>query len=205
MEERVVEQCGSTTKPHTVWDDYVPQITKGHHTDVYLHDSIEAPAEYTKVYAALLNADRHDTFTIHINNGGGFVDSGFMLINAVKASKAHVEAYITGTVASISTIIALSCDRITVGDHLSWLSHNYSGGVQGKGGEIKSQMEFMSRELASSFKEVHEGFFTTEEIEAIINDEDIWLSSSEVRERLIAKEDDNLVLLEEIAAKRKNK
>ena len=205
MEELIINGGTPTHKPYTMWDDYVPQKTTGRHTDVYLLDQIEAPAEYGKLYADLLAADKGDTFTLHINNGGGYVDSGFMLVDAIEKTKATVTAKLTGTVASISTIIALTCDKVIVGPHLSWLSHNYSGGVQGKGGEMKLQMEFMTRELASSFKKIHDGFFTDEEIKNIVNDTDIWLNSEEVEARLAARKAKDYKKLEEIAAARKER
>lgn len=201
--EEILTQLGGNTKPHTVWDDYVPQITNGRHTDVYMLNQIEAPEEYGKLYADLMNADKGDTFTLHINNGGGYVDSGFMLTEAIKTTKATVTALLTGTVASISTIITLSCHKVIVGDNLSWLSHNYSGGVQGKGGEMKAQMEFMSRELAASFRKIHTGFFTEDEMENIINDGDVWLNSDEVRARLTARKAKDIEALKEIAKARK--
>lgn len=201
MQELIIGS--GTQKPYTMWDEYVPIKTTGRHTEVYLLDSIESPGEYGKVYEALLSADEGDTFTFHINNGGGFVDTGFMLVSAIKDTKAHTIAKLTGTVASISTIIALACDNVVVGPHLAWLSHNYSGGVQGKGGEMKAQMEFMAAELASSFRITHKGFFTDSEIDDIIDDKDIWLNSFEVVERLTARDTDNTALLEDIAKRRK--
>jgi len=205
MEELIIEGGFPKNKPYTMWDEYVPQKTVGRHTDVYLLDQIESPDTYGKLYADLLAADKGDTFTLHINNGGGYVDSGFMLVDAIEKTKAVVTAKLTGTVASISTIIALTCHKVIVGPHLSWLSHNYSGGVQGKGGEMKLQMEFMARELASSFKSIHKGFFTDEEMDGIINDKDIWLNSAEVTARLAARKSGDTVKLEELAAARKEK
>jgi len=193
----------TNNKPYTIWDDYVPQKSTGRHTDVYLLDQIDAPSVYGKLYADLLNADKGDTFTLHINNGGGYVDSGFMIVDALQKTKAVVTAKLTGTVASISTIITLSCHKVEVGPHLSWLSHNYSGGVQGKGGEMKAQMDFMSRELASSFREIHKGFFTEEEMTSIIDDSDMWLNSQEVQDRLAARKSNDSARLEELAAARK--
>lgn len=205
MEELIIGGGAPSTKPHTIWDDYVPQCTTGRHTEVYLLNQIESPDIYGKLYADLLNADKGDTFTLHINNGGGYVDSGFMLVDAISKSKAVITAKLTGTVASISTIIALTCNKVIVGPHLSWLSHNYSGGVQGKGGEMKAQMDFMSRELTNSFKEIHKGFFTDSEMDGIIDDGDIWLNSQEVTDRLAARKTGDTKALEELALARKSK
>ena len=192
----------SNTKPYTPWDEYVPIIKDGTTTNVYLLNPIDAPENYGKLVHLLLHAEKHHEVILHINNGGGWVDTGFMLVDAIKHTKAKVTARLTGTVGSISTVIALACKHITVTDYLSWLSHNYSGGIQGKGGELKSQMTFMSNEMETSFREIHRGFFTDKEMTDIIKDGDYWLNSHEVRSRLEARKSGNTELLETIAQER---
>ena len=197
----------TATQPqkHSVFDNYVPIIVTGRHTDIYLHDTIDAPCNYTEACRVLSKAYSGDNINIHMNNGGGYVDSGFMLIDAIKHSKATVTGVLTGSVASITTIVALQCDEITVSDHISWLSHNYSAGVQGKGGEMKAQMEFMSAELAISFKELHKGFFTESEMEDIIEDKDMWLNKVEIEARWAVYKARDQEALEALAEARKNK
>ena len=189
----------------SVFDNYVPIISEGRHTDIYLTDSIEAPAEYTEACRVIERAYKEDTITLHINSGGGWVDTGFMLVDVIGRSNAVITAKLSGTVASIATIIALSCDKMVVAEHISWLSHNYSAGIQGKGGEMKAQMEFMSAELAISFKKLHEGFFTPGEMDAIIEDKDMWLNRTEILGRWEAMHTGNAVLLEFIATVKRDK
>jgi hypothetical protein len=62
--------------------------------------------------------------------------------------------------------------------------HNYSAGVFGKGGEMFDQLTF-EREWSKNFMtEVYEGFLTGEEIQSMLNNRDIWMTSSEVISRL---------------------
>lgn len=129
-------------KGTSVWDDYVPIVKSGQHTDVFLTDSIDAPAEYNKLCYDLAQAFPSESMKLYINNGGGYIDSGFMIIDAIKHSKAKITAKLSGTVASAATIIALACDEIEVSPHTSFMIHNYSGGAQGKGHEMKAQMDF---------------------------------------------------------------
>jgi len=131
------------------------------------------------------------------------MDSGFMIIDAIKRSKATVVARLSGTVASIATIISLACSDIVVAPHTGWLSHNYSGGVQGKGGEMKAQMEFTSKQLASSFRAIHEGFFTASEMDDIIEDKDYWMGAEEIVARWKACKNSDTATLQEIAEGRK--
>ena len=171
-----------------IWGQYVPitvvgKAKTGKTYDIYLTESIEAPHVYSRLVHVLNTATKKDKVNLIINNGGGFVDSSFMIIDAMKRSKAHITSHLSGTVASAATIIALQSDDLVVSENLGWLSHNYSSGIQGKGAELKSHMDFMSKELASSFTKIHKGFLTDSEIKEVINDKDFWLNKGEVEKR----------------------
>lgn len=115
------------------FEDYVPVIQSqdGRETFVYLTDYISYPSEYNKMCYVLDTAKPGDVVTIHINNGGGSIDSAFQIINSMKNSKAHIIGKLSGTVASASTVISLYCHELIVADFTSFMIHNYSGGVVG--------------------------------------------------------------------------
>ena len=117
--------------PTTEWDKYVPLITNKNSTHVYLTDGIDEPSFYNELCHNLYCADESDTFTLHINTPGGMLDTTFMLLDAMRNSKAHVIGHLTGTVASAGTIIALTCDELICSDDLSWMSHYYSSMIGG--------------------------------------------------------------------------
>ena len=196
---------GGEPQKHSVWDNYVPILSNGRHTDVYLADQIEAPSEYSHLCHILNNAYKGDTVTLHINNGGGYVDSGFMVIDAIKNSHAKVTAKLSGTVASVSTIIALSCSDIQATDYIQFMIHNYSGGAQGKGHEMKAQMDFTDSELNKAFTEIYGGFLTEHEMELVIAGKDIWMGKEELMKRYSARKTDNKAALIDIEAERKGK
>ncbi len=189
----------------TTWEDAVPIIKEGQHTDVYLTSAIEEPWEYNQLCYVLDHAYPSETFTLHINNYGGFVDSGFMIIAAIKNSEAHITAKLSGTVASVATIITLACDKYVLTDHLAFMIHNYSGGAQGKGHEIKAQVDFTDSELNTAFTSIYGGFLTDNEMELVIAGKDYWLNKGEVLARLAARESKDTAALEAIAAKKKAK
>ena len=203
MEELILG--GATPPKHSVWDNYTPIVTNGRHTDVYLTDNIETPSEYNELCHKLNSAFKWDTITLHINNGGGYVDSGFMITDAIKGSKAIVTAKLSGTVASVSTIIALSCDNIEAADYIQFMVHNYSGGAQGKGHEMKAQMDFTDAQLNIAFAEVYGGFLTPHEMELVIAGKDIWMGKGELLDRYKARKSKDTEALEAIEASRKAK
>lgn len=174
----------STPATNSPWDRVVPIIQNRHHTDVYLTDGIEEPCEYNELCHILRHAEKGDTVDFHINTPGGIIDSAFMIINAMKNSKAKVTAYLSGTVASAGTIIALAADNLVVADHTSFMIHNYSSsGGHGKGAELKARQEFIDKSLNKAFTSFYKGFLTDEEIANVINDKDMWMDKEEVVER----------------------
>lgn len=174
--------------PTTEWDKYVPLITNKNSTHVYLTDGIDEPSFYNELCHNLYCADESDTFTLHINTPGGMLDTTFMLLDAMRNSKAHVIGHLTGTVASAGTIIALTCDELICSDDLSWMSHYYSSMIGGKGNEIKARQTFTERTTSATFRRIHEGFFSKKEIEEMIEGKDFWLDEHEVRERWARKQ-----------------
>lgn len=203
MEELII---GGGTPPKTsVWDNYVPILKEGRHVDIYLTDSIEAPSEYSQTCHTLEKAYKGDTTTLHINNGGGYVDSGFMMVHAIKASKSKTTARLSGTVASVSTILSLSCDEIEIADYTNFMIHNYSGGAQGKGHEMKAQMDFTDAQLNAAFTEIYGGFLTEHEMELVIAGKDLWMGKDEVLARWNARKTGDTAALIEIEAARKVK
>jgi ATP-dependent protease ClpP protease subunit len=170
-----------------VWSNYVPIISDKNHTTAYLTNTIEEPSEYNELCFRLKSASPAEIFTLVINTPGGILDSALMLVDAIKTSKAKVIAQISGTVASAGTIITLACDKVEVAPHTAFMIHNYSGGLVGKGHELKAHQEFVDANLNNSFTDLYRGFLTPSEIKKVIDGKDYWMNRDEVLERLLAR------------------
>lgn len=169
-----------------IWDLEVPIIKDGTHVQAYVQDSIVTPSAYSELCYMLRAACEGDTFEIFLNTPGGVIDSAVMLVDAIKESKATVTARLSGTVASAGTIIALACDDLVVGENLAFMIHNYSGGMSGKGHEMKARQQFIDRYLNDAFATFYLGFLSEEEIDKVIEGSDMWFTSAEVKERWAA-------------------
>lgn len=165
------------------WDMYVPIISEGNNHTVYLTDPITEPSYYNRLTHKLYSANDYDTFTFVINNGGGILDSAFMVTDAIKASKAKEVCHIVGTVASAATIIVMVCDELVTTSNVSFMIHNYSAGMQGKGHEMKARQKFIDAELERAFTEFYLGFLTKDEIQDVIDGKDFWMNAKEVEDR----------------------
>lgn len=174
----------------SIFDNYVPILvsTDTRQVDIYLTEAIGAPSEYNETCLKLKTAKKGDVINIHINNPGGYAGSAFMIVDAIKQSKAKTIAHLYGDVASAATIITMACDDIIVSDYLQFMCHNYSHGTQGGGSQVKEYVNFTDREFSKAVTLIYKGFLSEKEMEQIsTQDKEIWLNSDEVKTRWAAK------------------
>ena len=62
--------------------------------------------------------------------------------------------------------------------------HNYSAGVFGKGGEMFDQLQFERAWSENFLSEVYKDFLTPEEIQSMLHNKDIWMTSEQVMARI---------------------
>ena len=166
-----------------VWGNTVPIKKEDNVYNCYITGDIGSPHGYNELHYVLETAKEGDIVKLHINTGGGYIDSAFQIVAGIKKTKAFVIAHIVGTVASAGTIIALSCDELRVADFTQFMIHNYSTGTQGKGHEVMDYINFNDRNLKEIFRKIYRGFLTDKEITSVINGKDMWLSSTDVVKR----------------------
>ena len=172
-----------------VWDLPVPIVVDKENNTIsaYLTGAIEDPHQYSELCYLLTNADEDTVIVLYLNTPGGIIDSAFMVANAIKESKAHVIGHLSGTVASAGTLISMACDELDVTPHLSFMVHNYSGGMQGKGHEMKARQKFTDDHLSDAFSCFYAGFLNEDEMEKVIEGTDLWMGTDEVQERWDAR------------------
>lgn len=165
-----------------VWDLAVPIIVDKDAKSIkaYLTGAIDEPGLYNELCYLLGTADEDTTVDIFLNTPGGIIDSAFMIAAAISSSKAKVVGHLSGTVASAGTLITMMCSDLVVSPHVSFMIHNYSGGMSGKGHEMKARQKFTDDHLNSAFKYFYTGFLSDEEMERVIEGTDLWMDTSEV-------------------------
>lgn len=168
-----------------VWDLEVPIIVDSINSNikVYLTGPIEEPHLYNEMCYLLGTATEETTVDIYLNTPGGIIDSAFMIANAINETKAKVVGHLSGTVASAGTLISMVCDELKLTPNLSFMIHNYSGGMAGKGHEMKARQKFTDDHLNDAFKSFYTGFLSVEEMDKVIEGTDLWMGTSEVTER----------------------
>jgi len=168
-----------------IWDIEVPVIVdeKRKTITAFITGAIDEPKQYNELCYSLNIADEHTTVYLNINTPGGIIDSAFMVVDAIYKSKAKVVGTLTGTVASAGTLIAMACNELVIAPHLSFMIHNYSGGMAGKGHEMKARQKFTDEHLNEAFKSFYKGFLSETEMTSVIDGTDLWMGTNEVTKR----------------------
>ncbi len=164
----------------TVWDDYTPIIRSGNQHFVYLSDDIVAPYNYSKLTHLLCTMTKKDTVNMHVNTVGGDLSTVVQLCDAMTRCQGTVVVHLSGYVASGGTFITMCADKLIVAPNTRFLIHNYSGGVSGKGNEVKAEQAFMETYVPALYRDVYKDFLTPAEINVVLDDKDMWMGTEEV-------------------------
>jgi ATP-dependent protease ClpP protease subunit len=157
--------------------------TTGSYYEFYLSGEITEPEDYIEWFNLIRSAGEYDTVKIYINSRGGDVDTAIQFMRVLSETSAHVICSIEGSCMSAATMIFLCAKEFEITPHSLFMMHNYSGGLFGKGAEIYDQAVF-ERKWSSEFLHfIYKDFLTVKEIEALLDNKDIWLTASEVTQR----------------------
>jgi len=152
--------------------------------EYYLSGPILSPDNYVEWFNEIRHAGPDDSVKIHLNTGGGDVDTALQFTRVLGETQAHVTCSVEGSCMSAGTMIFLCADSWEITPHSLWMFHNYSGGIVGKGGEQYDQAVF-EREWSTKFLgDIYKHFLTPEEIQSLLDNKDIWMHSDEVELRL---------------------
>ena len=152
--------------------------------EFYLSGTIEGPEEYVDWFDTIRHAGAGDTVRIYINSGGGNLDTTLQFLRVLAETEATVITSVEGSCMSAATMVFLHGHQHEVTPHSLFMFHNYSAGTFGKGGEMYDQLQFERKWSENFLREVYKNFLTDEEIEAMLHNKDIWMTSEEVVERL---------------------
>ena len=155
--------------------------------EFYISGTIEPPEQYTEVFDIIRHCTPNDTVKIYINSGGGDLFTAIQFMRVLSETEATVVCSVEGICASAATIIFLCADQYELTNHSSFLFHNYSSGVYGKGGEQYDQIIHERKWSDALLHEIYEGFLTQDEITSLLSNKDIWLSTDEVAIRMKAR------------------
>lgn len=150
----------------------------------YVGDSFwEQGFTASDVVYALSEVGRTTDITVRINSGGGYVDDGIAIYNALVAHQGRVTVLVDAVAASAASLIAMAGDTITMRAGSEMMIHGLSGVAVGKVKDLKSYTEHaekLNRGLAEIYAEQ-----SGEDVEGLLAEMEgeIWMTPDEAVER----------------------
>lgn len=166
--------------PYTIMESVNSQVNY----NLYLCEDIGHPSMYIDMIQLIQYASEDTTITIHINCTGGRVDTGIAIINAMRASNAHIVTEIIGVAQSMAALIFLSGHEFRVHSHTQLMFHNYSGGNVGKGNEMRASQQAIDTTFSSLSNDICRPFMSEEEVELMLDGKDYWFHYDDIVARL---------------------
>jgi ATP-dependent protease ClpP protease subunit len=142
----------------------------------------------TDVLLALAEHGRDNDLTVHINSGGGIVDEGVAIYNALANHKGQVRVEIDSIAASSASVIAMAGGTIVMKGGSLMMIHDPSNGSYGTAADHAKtieQLEAYATQMAGIYAE--RSGKTPEEARADMKTE-VWLTAAQAVEQGYADE-----------------
>ena len=119
---------------------------------------------------------------IEINSPGGLVIAGIEMANAIKNSKAHLIAHVTGIAASMASVIACACDEIQMEEASFLMIHDPWMDVAGNAEQLRKDAAWLDQ-CKSVIMSFYRGKFTCDEEKlAALMSAETWYTGRECLE-----------------------
>jgi ATP-dependent protease ClpP protease subunit len=152
--------------------------------EFYLSGPVLDAEEYIDWFDTIRNASEIDTIRIYINSPGGDLYTTLQFLRVMSDTEATIVTSVEGACMSAATIIFLHGHTHEITPHSLFMFHNYSAGTFGKGGEMYDQLQFERKWSENFMRAVYKDFLAEDEIQSMLNNRDIWMTSDEVAQRL---------------------
>jgi ATP-dependent protease ClpP protease subunit len=139
--------------------------------------------EYFDEFETIRNMSPIDLTILHINGPGGNADTAIQFIRCIQETKGAVLAIVEGMCASAYTFIFLACHGWDISEHSTFMCHNYSGGMFGKGNELWERAQHDQQWSIKLLRETYKDFLSDGEIDRLIDGKDYWMTPDQVRDR----------------------
>ncbi len=99
-----------------------------------------------EVQEALTEHGRSNDVTIRVNSGGGYVDDGIAIFNALTAHKGRVTIFVDAIAASAASVIAMAGDEIVMRTGSMMMIHDPSGFAFGTAEDHEKSSELLDKQ-----------------------------------------------------------
>lgn len=141
----------------------------------HLFGGINSLEPYYGLLGYLGDMSEGDALMLKISSGGGRVDVGNVIMQAIKETQGMVIANVIYPSASMASLIALSCDVLMMDEDTHLMFHAYSSGSYGKSDDLIQDVLETGRCLNASSAKIMSPFLTKTEIKKIGEGKDIYV------------------------------
>lgn len=157
----------------------IEKTIKSQSIEYTIYGTIEEFSPYKLFISDMQSLKKEDRVTILLNSGGGRVDVGMMLIQAIQDCQAYVKIIVKHPCYSMGALIALSGDELEMKDNTFLMFHDYSGISFGKGNEQFSKCEAFNKVFNSIFRKISKPFLTEAECKKVLKGQDLYIHNDE--------------------------
>lgn len=150
------------------------------------------PDPYMNITHILYTAEPGDEVVFNLYSYGGSVETGCMIINAIKNTKATVTTVAFGLCASIAAMIWSCGHKREVMPTATIMYHMPSGIVFGKTADNEEESRHIQEYFGEFMREVTKGILTKDELDKIINKRmDMFIPAATIQARLAVTKEEN--------------
>ena len=142
-------------------------------------DDIITAKDFEKELSKL--PDNISRINLYGNSPGGSVFEGFAICNMLQRHKAKVYCYVDGIMASISSVIACSCDKLIMPENAYLMIHRAWNFAYGNALDLRKtadDLEKLDQSILNIYQNKSNGKSTADELQTLINAES-FLSASD--------------------------
>lgn len=155
---------------------------------VTIDEAFTEPSYYRGVVSMLMGASEEDTVIFLINSPGGRLSGLLTLLEGVNMTEATTLAVLVGECSSAASMFALHCDQVFVSENATMLCHNVSYGTNGKGSDVLAHVNHVAKTSEKLLRSTYLNFLSEKEILELLNGQEIYLDSDEIKARLEQKQ-----------------
>jgi len=175
-------------------------ITTNHFT-VWFTNSIEDVSFYDHVLHLLYTAEEGDVIDLMISSYGGSLDTLLALRAAIGTTQAHVTGHLLANASSAAGMLLLSCHSFVVNEFSTFHAHTASYGSYGKTDDVKSQVDFITKQTEEIVRSVYRFVLNDAEIQKLLDGKEFYFDHREITERLQYREQKRMEQAQEEVAK----
>ena len=162
-------------------------VTTNHFT-VWFTNSIEDVSFYDHVLHLLYMSEEGDVIDLMISSYGGSLDTLLALRSAIGVSQAQVTGHLLANASSAAGMLLLSCHNFVVNEFATFHAHTASYGSYGKTDDVKSQVDFITKQTEEIVRSVYRFILDDIEIQKLLDGKEFYFDHREITERLSLRE-----------------